>query len=445
MNLRDHLGKGIWALLDKSFTGIYGFALVILVVGKLPRAEYGVYLIAFSLANIALIFNKSFVLLPMTKYEAEGKPRPRMLGNIFLCSLASHLFFGLTFTLFASFFAGLFNAPDLAALLKLMLPMLLGFFFRDFSIAYLIAHRRIETMALLDGIYFIGTAGGFLILNLAGIFDKAIMAVWVHLIFAWVSSMTALYPVLKSIKFDFRPSREEIVRIFRFGKYSLSMGVGEIVFYQVDVQLLSYFFNPAVAAVYNAGKLLFRLYSLITQSLNLLIFPGASKLHSMKRLEEIKSLFEKVIAYYWTLMLGLNLILFLGAGMLLDIIYGGRYPDSVPIFRLFLLFSFIEPLYNISANVLYGIGRPDKAFKPLLAGAPIFLLLNCILIPQFKGIGAAIAFNFTNLFMAVFFLRSLKKEVGIGLTNSIKYMGRIPSLTLQMAGEIIQRGLKPKT
>ncbi len=436
MNLKDHMGKGIWALLDKSFSGIYGFALVILVVGTLPRTEYGIYLIAFSLTNIALIFNKGFILLPMTKYEAEGKPRPRMLGNIFLCSLACQVFFGVLLTLLAPLLARLFHAPGLTELLRVIILVLLGFFFRDFSVAFLTAHRRIKALALIDAVYFIGAALGFLALNLMGVFNRAIMPVYVHIVFSWASSFVALFPVLKTIKFDFRPSMREIRRIFSFGRYSLSMGLGEIVFYQVDVQLLSYFFNPATAAVYNAGKLLFRLYSLITQSLNLLIFPGTSKLHAQSRLEDIKSLYEKVIAYYWTLMLVLNLVLFLGADVLLNIIYGGRYPDSAPIFRLFLLFSFIEPLYNISANVLYGLGRPDKAFRPLIAGVPLFLIANWILIPQYQGIGAALSFNFTNLFMVVFFVKSLKTEVNISLVESFKYMRRIPKIALQLAREL---------
>lgn len=444
MDLRRHIGKGIWALVDKSFTGIYGFALVFFVVGKLDRGEYGLYVILFAITNLSLLFNKGFVLYPMTKYEAEEIPRPRLLGNAFLFSFASQLFFSAFWFLSAPILAKIFNAPELAGLAKLIPLVLMGFFFRDFSLSYLQAHRRVTILTMLDGIYYLGVAGSFVVLNYLGKLSGAADVVWVHIVFAWSSSFIALFPILKRIKFDFTFSLAELKKIFRFGRYSLSMGIGEIVFYQFDLLLLGIFYNPGTVAMYNAAKLLFRMYSLLSQSLNLLIYPGTSLLHSQTRLSDIKSLFEKVIGYYWSIMLVLNIILFAAADLVLEILYGGKYPDSVLLLRIFLVFSFFEPLYNISMNVLYGIGKPEKAFKPLLAAAPVFIVSNVLLIPPLQGLGAVISFSLANIIMALAYLKILKKELNIAFLNILLNARKSPALLCNMASDFL-KGISGRT
>lgn len=436
MDLRQHVGKGIWALIDKSFTGIYGFAVLLLLIAKLPRQEYGIYLLVLAVVNLALLFNKGFILYPMTKFEAEGIPRPRLLGNVFLLSLISMAAFGLLAFLSAPLLAKIFHAPDLKELLKLTPLILMGYFFRDFSLCYLQAHRRVKMLALLDGVYFIGVAAGFGLLNALGVFHKAIMPIWTHMAFAYLSSLVALFPMLKSLKIELRLSIADLKKISRFGRYSLSMAVGEISFYQLDLMLLGYFINPVAVAMYNAAKQPFRLYALLTQSLNILIFPASSHLHARDRLEDIKILFEKVMAYYLSFMLVLNIVLFIGANVIFELIYGGRYPDSVPIFRLFLVFAFIEPLYNISTGVLYGLAKPERAFKPLTIAVPMFIIINLVLIPFIEGMGAAIAFCAANLFMAVRLISILHQELNISLLNSWSYVKRYPKIIRSIFGSL---------
>jgi O-antigen/teichoic acid export membrane protein len=306
--------------------------------------------------------------------------------------------------------------------------VLLGFFFRDFSLCYLQAHRRVKAITLIDGVYFLGVALTFAGLNLLGVFDKAIIAIWVHIIFAWLSSIVALFPTLKGIKFDFHLTLKELKTISNFGRYSLSTGIGEIVYYQADLLMLGYLFEPKTVAVYNAGRLLFRFYSLLSQSLNLLLFPGTSSLYAQMRLLDIKSMFEKILAYYWTLMLILNIPLFFGANFLLEVVYSGRYPESVIIFRIFLILSFVEPLYTMSMSVLYGIGKPEKVFQPLMISVPFFIRMNSFLMPLFNGLGAALSFGIMNIFLGIFLLKSLKKEAKISLFNSFNYVKMYPHI-----------------
>jgi len=432
MDLSKHIGKGIWALLDKSLTGVYGLAVVFLLIGKLPRTEYGAYATAFAIVNIGLLFNKGFILFPMTKFEAEGKQRPQLLGSTFLLSLFSVTAFGISIYLLAPLIADIFNRPVLEKLLKMTPFILWSFFFRDFSVSYLVAHKRVKLLTLLDAVYFLSVAGGFAVLNIMGKFTEAIVPVYVHLISAALCSLIGLIILVRELKMIFRPTLSDIRKISGFGKYSLSMSIGEMTFYQFDLLLLGFLVNTEAVAVYHAAKQPFRFYSLLTQSINLLVFPGASQLHAQNRVEDIRIMYEKIIAYYLTAMVAFNLLLFLGADFLLSIFYGGKYPDSLWIFRIFLIFSFFEPLYNLTMGVLYGLGKPEKAFRPLLTGVPLFLLGNLILMTLFSGIGAAITFGMTNLFMALRMLSGLKKEIGISYLDSLVRVKNIPGLVVPL-------------
>ena len=427
MDLNRYIGRGIWALIDKGLTGVYGFAVIFLLIAKLPRSEYGIYLLAFGIINLALLFNKGFILLPMTKFEAEEKPRPRLLGSTFLMSLAWMAISGLIILILAYPLSILFDEPGLARLLLLAPAILMGFFFRDFSISFLMGHQRIKSIVILDFVYFVGVASSYAVLNAIGRLESAIVPVIVHIVFSWTSSTAAFFIMRKQLKMKFKPQKEDLKKISNYGRFSLSMGIGEIVFYRFDVLLLGYFINPAAAAVYEAGRQLFRLYSLLTQSVNMLIFPGTSKLHAEARLADIKTMFERVTAYYLSFMFFLNILLFIGAGLILEIAYGGKYPDSLWILRLLLIFSFFEPLFNISTSVLYGIGKPEKSFKPLIFVVPAFIILNLILIPRFEGFGAAISFCAANVMMSTALLLTLKKELSVSILNSLKYSLKIPA------------------
>jgi len=435
IDLRRHLPQGIWALIDKGMTGVYGFAFIFLVIARLPKEEYGLYSLVFTIASMAMLFNKGFILFPMTKYESEGTSQPGLLGNAFILSAVIVEAFGLLVYLAAPLAGKVFHSGALVELLRYMPLLLTAYFFRDFALCYLQAWRRVKRMVIIDTIYFVGLSLAFGVLNLLGTLNKAMDMLQLYILFAIFSSLAGVILVWRDIKFDFHLRKEELRRITGFGKFSLGMSIGELVFYQVDLLILGRFYGPLAVAQYNAAKILFRFYSVISQSLNLLLFPGASKLSSEGRIEDLRTLYSKVIAYYWCMMLGLNAVLIAGANLIMGLV---NYTESANIFRLLLLFSFFEPLYTISMVVLYGMGKPYKAFKPLLMAIPLYLGLNLLLVPYLQGMGAAITFGVNNAFLGMMLLKTLSKESGVKLNDIFRQFRRYP----QVLKTVLKGGLK---
>ena len=213
MDLRRHLRQGAWALVDKGMTGVYVFAFIFLVIAKLPKEEYGLYSLVFTIASMALLFNKSFILFPMTKYEAEGESQPKLLGSAFMMSAAALEMIGILVFLAAPGAGKIFHSAALERLLRYMPALLTGFLLRDFALSYLQARRQVKMLALLDATYFVGLALGFAAMNLLGVFDTAEDALQMHILFAVISSLCAAIMLWRNIKIDLHLSREELQRI----------------------------------------------------------------------------------------------------------------------------------------------------------------------------------------------------------------------------------------
>lgn len=423
MNLRKYMKQGIWALFDKSLAGIYGLVFVIVVMSSLPKSEFGVYSIIFTIASIALLFNKGFILFPMTKYEAEGESQPLLLGTSLIFSIICLSVFSMIVFVSAPFVSAFLHEPQLLKLLRMVPALILGFFFRDFALSYFQARRDVKSLAIVDSVYFLGLSLLFVSMKYFGYLNSAENVLYAHLIFSYISSSAAALLILGKIKIVVGIDKKEIKKIVKFGKFSLSMGIGEIIFYQLDILFLQRFFEPVTVAIYQSAKVLFRMFALLSQSLNLLILPGSSKLYSANRIDDIKELYEKVLSLYWLLLFAFNIVLFFTAPILMKLL---NYSESINIFRIFLFLSFFEPLYTISMNILYGIGKAQYAFKYLAISIGVFFLVCMTLIPQFKGYGAAASFGTAIVFLGIAYMLTLNREIGVSITGIFKHIRNFP-------------------
>ena len=71
MNLREHLNTGIWAIADKALLLLYGFAIIIVVIGVLPESEWGAFSLFQSIFLIICVLSDSIFLQPMVKFASE--------------------------------------------------------------------------------------------------------------------------------------------------------------------------------------------------------------------------------------------------------------------------------------------------------------------------------------------------------------------------------------
>ena len=95
------------------------------------------------------------------------------------------------------------------------------------------------------------------------------------------------------------------------------------------------------------------------------------------------------------------------------LVYRGIFPDAANILRIFALASFFEPLYLISTNVLYGIGKPRAILVAIWSSFVLFMLLAVTLMPTLGAVGGALTIGGTLISLAVITLVYLSREIHV--------------------------------
>ena len=116
--------------------------------------------------------------------------------------------------------------------------------------------------------------------------------------------------------------------------------------------------------------------------------------------------------------------LILLAGPLVKLIYGGRYPDAVPILRLFSLMALAIPAFAIGVNVLMGLGEARASFVLGMQMLAVSVAAYAVTIPWLEAPGAAIGVVLSSFVMAAIALKLVQRYVPFTLREVLLALAR---------------------
>lgn len=402
----------------KSLPLLYGGAVVLFVNTRLPReTELGVYSLSIATFFVVSLLGKSFALYPLIKFLSEGNFKGGIWTAGAMNWVGTQICGALAVFALAPLAPDLFKAPGLDAGMRWAAWILLAFIPRDLASALLQSRRDLSRLFILEACYFLCVSGGLLYLFVRSKLHSADQVLGLNLAGAVLS--TAAAPLLcRRILPSWRMPNVEVRRkILRYGRDSLGIGVGDLVYTQLDYHLLGLFLGAPEVALYFAAKMFFRFYNAVTQAINLLVFPTSSGLFSRGELTKLKELVEKVLGGYLGFLILINLCILIGADWIVALVYRGLYPEAADILRIFALASFFEPLYMVSENVLYGIGKPRAVLIAMWASIVLFLVLAVVLMPIFGAAGGALTVLGTLISLAGITLYFLNREINVNLCS----------------------------
>ncbi len=414
MQLIRYWQKAFGALTVKALPLVYGAAVIFFVNTHLPRAtELGVYSLAIATFFVVSLIGKSFALYPLIKFLSEGNSSGGSWKVGITYWTGSQVLGALLVWSIAPLAPYLFNAPGLDDGMRWASWIILVFIPRDLAAALLISRREMSRLFILEGCYFLAASGGIIYLAVTGDLRNADQVLGINLAAGALS--TAAAPVLCLGRLPRRAAMhsETWGKMAKFGKDSLGIGIGDTVYTQLDYHLLGLFMGASEVALYFAAKNFFRFYNAVTQAINLLIFPTSSNLFARGETGKLKELVEKVFGGYLGILILINIGVLVGADWIVATIYRGIFPDAANILRIFALASFFEPLYMVSENVLYGIGKPKAILIAMWSSIPLFGLLAVILMPAFGAIGGALTILGTLFSLAAITLYFLRREIQV--------------------------------
>jgi O-antigen/teichoic acid export membrane protein len=391
MEFGKHIGKSLWGVADKSLPVVYGFGYVLLVIRVLPEEEFGNFVLLQEIFLILSGLATAVALQPMLKFASEERADPAgVIGAGMLLNIVFIVVSSLLVVVLRTPMSTVLRSPALAPLLLYIPAMMVASLIRNVALILLQTRFGIARIFWVDAVHFLGAPFLVWIYSRMHLFDTAEDLIMINVLSLSASSLLGLVLSWRLFRWRLLPSRDELLRMWEYGKYALGGNASYLVYSRADTFILAAFSGPAQVAVYNSAKIFTRIFDMATQIIQMFILPGASLLASRGERSTLKVVVEKATLFSTVGMVPVMIGMILFAGPLIGIIYGGRYPDAVLILQIFGLMSIAVPAFAIGSNVLMGLGEARASFVLGVQMLVVSLVAYLIIIPWLGTIGAAI-------------------------------------------------------
>lgn len=291
-------------------------------------------------------------------------------------------------------------------------------------------HREYEGLVKIIGKFTAVTAG------LIGIFLQ-LRLVEIAALFVVGSALQLVFNYIVLVKKVVRPRVSINVSTWPgLLKISLPFALTALFFdlyFNVNTIILSYISGDEAVGWYSVAFRVVNLFAIIPTALTGSIWPFFSRMHLTSK-ERLNKAFSKSVEYLMMLAIPISIGMILIANILLPLIFGEEYTNSVPVMQIIsvsLTFLFIN---YISMFTLGAINKPHLGAISLFTGLIVNISIGIILIPTYGYIGAAVAIAVSEVALFFQYLLHLSKN---GINVSIPQFAIKPLIAAgAMAGVI---------
>ncbi|MEO0288312.1 MAG: polysaccharide biosynthesis C-terminal domain-containing protein [candidate division WOR-3 bacterium] len=242
-----------------------------------------------------------------------------------------------------------------------------------------------------------------------------------------------LIPLLMSVYFLFPfkfqpPNIKELVSITRYSFFIYLANLMSFLNYRIDMFLISFFLKPEYLGWYSVAVFIIEKTRLLSQSASLVNF-------ALKVNQDVKDSFELSMRIVNSINILVATFIVITAYPLITILYSPAYKESI-IPMIILAPAILSNGYaKMLSSELSGDGIINIQLFASIISVMLNILLNLVLIPKFKIVGASFAslfsYSLNTLIILIFFLKHYKKSFKnmmiINRTDLIKIMNYFKS------------------
>jgi O-antigen/teichoic acid export membrane protein len=366
------------SLAVKTLPALYGAGLILLVVRAIPLSDFGRYGMAIAFVNLAGALTRGLWGVPLVLRAARGDRAEGLAPAFWMSALSAVASGALGLVILPLVGAGFKLALIGAAILIILVP-------RDIASLLTQATQRVWVAFVIEAGYFVGALLGFILLSLVGRMSTAEAVMLANLGAAIISCVLAvcLEPCV------LRPgTRGDWKGTVQVGRWSGTLVLTEVYLQQGDALLLGIYFSAEKIAPYIAARTILRMYTLLSQAVNFLVLPSASRLYADGRVLHLRHRVRTVLRTLLLLLIPFNIFMWFACPTLFPLFLGEKYVPAVPFFRWIIVVTFFEPVCSVLTNAMIGIGRPQRVVPIQLAGLALNVAANLVLLPL-AGLKAA--------------------------------------------------------
>lgn len=400
MEFGKHIGKGLWAFADKGLPVVYGLGFTLLVVRTFPLIEFGSYVLVQSIFLFATMLASGFAYQPLIKFAAETDDLPKVFWPSFVFFAGFLIGVGLCVFFLRTWIAEMLNAPQTESLIPYVLWLAIPTSVKTVVVLFQ-AKLKIHKVFWSDVIYFLGSLVGIAYLNTDATLMTAENVFQVNVAMMTASAFAGILMTPRTWILPISIKRQEIQRIWDYGKYSLGSGLAANAYNYIDSFIISSILGTLSVAIYNAAKVFIRAFDVYVQVIQMLVIPVTSRLSSQNRQEDLHAVIEKSLLFFSLAVLPIVAGLLIFAPQILSLFYGTKYAEAVPVLRLLALVGIALPWFHVLASLYQGLGRIRESFYLSLGNCLIAVFCLMFFAMVFGITGVALAMVATTLFSAL--------------------------------------------
>jgi PST family polysaccharide transporter len=220
-----------------------------------------------------------------------------------------------------------------------------------------------------------------------------------------VSGIIGFYLAVKIFRIKLIiPTATQIAGQFRDGWYIFVSTIAISVYTVSNTFILGLFANNTVVGYYSAAEKIVKAVQGILGPVSQAVYPHISRLVSESKSMAMAFL-KKLLLVIGSGTFLLSAALFVFADPIVTLVLGPEYGRSVMILRILAFLPFIIGLSNVFGILgLMNFGEQKKFSRVILSGGIISLVLTIALVPMYKGIGSAVSWLITEMFITLSFL-----------------------------------------
>jgi O-antigen/teichoic acid export membrane protein len=387
------------------------FLLVFVASLLLSKYEFGIFNIFISIYFFSRLFSENSLNLPFIKFAADGKNEPALVNfQIILLKILYVFVVSSLILLFSEFiveYSGL-ERKRLLYLLPFMLLALTSYMFVGQVLVSQLRMRHLFVYELLNAIVFV------LFLGLAYLLAMSFSTEKLLIIFSAAMGCSAIIGVCifrRLINVARQISKELLWKIIHYSKFTVLSGISSLVILKADVLMLGYFRSPQEVGVYGMALFVNEAVNVVFDSVLRVCLPKASALAEDSDDARIRLLFRQSVKNIYIGITPIVLVIAIAAPTAINLIYKGKYDDSILLIYLFLASSLVKPVGYVAGVLLGATGNINLDNRNCWISALLNVGCNWLLIPKFGVMGAAIASTISFTSLTVLHYGSVRKAV----------------------------------
>ncbi len=414
---------------DRIAALVFGFGTLWMLTRLTTQANFGVWIFFTGLvatvevARTGLLQNALIRYLTTTPTAQHG----RIHGGAWLLNGTIAVIGSLLLWLGGSWFEQAFNFPGLASLTQIyaltflaMTPLWQYNYVQqahlEFRGAFWATILRYSTMFVLTASMFFG----YLAVDPTSLLLLEYLA-YGQLVAASLGALIS-YRYAKS----YIPSKLHLDwawcrKLISYGKYVFGTNLSSMMYKQVDTAMLGVLLlGPVPAAIYGLAIRITNFVDVPTLAVASIVFPESSRVSAEAGPDAQARMYEKATAAILAFVLPALLVLGLLPGLIVGIVGGAKYAETIPVLQVTVLFSLFIPFANQFGTLLDASGNPKLNFLFTLAGMLVNVVLNYLFITAYGVLGAPL--GTLSAYMIMFFAMQtlLHRRYGVRLTNVVR-------------------------